>query len=158
EHGRAIHTNVRKALRFLLSTNLSEILVTMVATATGVAAPLTAVQLLWVNLLSDGLPALGLAVEAAEARVMDGPPPDPAEPILSGPALVRIGIDGGLIAATGLGAYGVALARHGAGPIATTVAFSTLTGAQLLHALSCRSDDHSALDGIHRSPLTLGAV
>ena len=158
EHGRAIHTNVRKALRFLLSTNLSEILVTMAAMAAGVAAPLTAVQLLWINLLSDVLPALALAVEPAEPGVMDTPPRDATEPILSRPALLRIGADAGLIAAASLGAYGVALARHGAGPVASTVAFSTLTGAQLFHALSCRSDRRSGVADLRQSPFTLGAV
>ncbi len=158
EHGRAIHTNVRKALRFLLSTNLSEIVVTIAAMAAGVAAPLTAVQLLWINLLSDVLPALALAVEPAEPGVMDTPPRDATEPILSRPALLRIATDAGLIATASLGAYGVALARHGAGPVASTVAFSTLTGAQLLHALSCRSDRRSGAADLRRSPFTLGAV
>jgi Ca2+-transporting ATPase len=158
EHGRAIHTNVRKALRFLLSTNLSEILLTMAATGAGLASPLSAVQLLWINLLSDVLPALALATEPAETDAMARPPRDPSEPILSGAALRRIALDGGLLTAASLGAYGAALARHGAGSVASTVAFSTLTSGQLLHALSCRSDDHSALSGLHRSGLLVGAV
>jgi P-type Ca2+ transporter type 2C len=158
EHGRAIHTNVRKALRFLLSTNLSEILVTMAAMVGGLATPLTAVQLLWINLLSDVLPALALAVEPAEPGVMDTSPRDATESILSRPALLRIGTDAGLIATASLGAYGLGLARHGAGPVASTVAFSTLTAAQLFHALSCRSDRRSGVADLRRSPFTLGAV
>jgi Ca2+-transporting ATPase len=158
EHGRAVHTNVRKALRFLLSTNLSEILLTMATTAVGLASPLSAVQLLWINLLSDVLPALALAVEPAEADAMTRPPRDPSEPILSGGTLRRIAIDGGLLTAASFGAYGAALARHGAGPLASTVAFSTLTAGQLLHALSCRSDDRSALSGLRSSGFLVGAV
>jgi P-type Ca2+ transporter type 2C len=158
EHGRAVHTNVRKALRFLLSTNLSEILLTVAATAAGLASPLTAVQLLWINLLTDVIPALALAVEPGEPGILEEPPRDPSEPILSRQTLSRVGADAGLIAAASLGAYGAALARHGAGPAASTVAFSTLTTAQLLHALSCRSDERSAFTGLGRNSLMLGAI
>jgi P-type Ca2+ transporter type 2C len=158
EQGRAIHTNVRKALRFLLSTNLSEILLTVAATAAGLASPLTAIQLLWINLLSDVLPALALAVEPAEPGLLREPPRDHAEPILSQQTLLRTGVDAGLIAAAGLGAYGAALVRHGAGPAASTVALSTLTTAQLLHALSCRSEERSGFADLRRNPLMIGAV
>jgi P-type Ca2+ transporter type 2C len=97
EHGRAVHTNVRKALRFLLSTNLSEILLTIAATAAGLASPLTAVQLLWINLLTDVIPALALAVEPGEPGILEEPPRDPGEPILSRQTLSREGADAGLI-------------------------------------------------------------
>src|SRR5262245_14789238 len=83
EQGRTTHTNVRKALNFLLAANLSEILVTIGAIALGVARPLSAVQCLWINLLSDVLPALALAVEPAERDVMREEPRDRDAPILS---------------------------------------------------------------------------
>jgi Ca2+-transporting ATPase len=158
EHGRAVHTNVRKALRFLLSTNLSEVALTLATTALGLGVPLSAVQLLWINLLSDVLPALALAVEPAEPQVMRRPPRDPAEAILSRTTLGRIGADAGLMAGAALAAYGAGLARHGSGPAASTIAFSTLTASQLLHALSCRSDDRSGLAGLGTSPALAGAI
>jgi Ca2+-transporting ATPase len=84
-------------------------------------------------------PALALAVEPAEPDTMTQPPRDPAAPMLPRAALVEIGRDAGILAATALAAHGIGVARYGAGPRATTVAFSTLTTAQLLHALTYRS-------------------
>jgi Ca2+-transporting ATPase len=156
--GRTIQTNIGKALRFLLATNFSEILATLGALALGVGRPLSAIQFLWINLVSDVLPALALAVEPPEADVMRRPPRDPRAEILDGPELARIGIDGSTLAAATLGVHGLALARHGTGPRATTLGFSTLTAAQLMYALSCRS--RGADEGRPRRahPLLFGVV
>ncbi|HTO13502.1 MAG TPA: HAD-IC family P-type ATPase [Candidatus Binatia bacterium] len=137
--GRTIHTNISKSLRFLLATNFSEILVTLGALAAGVPRPMSAIQFLWINLLSDVAPALALAVEPAERDVMARPPRDPGAPMLSKSTLLGIAGDAGVLAATTLGVHALALARYGAGPRATTLAFSTLTSAQLLHALTYRA-------------------
>jgi len=139
EQGRTIHANISKALRFLLSTNFSEILVTLGALALGVARPMSAIQYLWINLLSDVFPALALAMEPPEPDVMDRPPLDPREPILTRARLAEIGGDAAILSAATLGVHGLAVARYGAGPHATTIAFCTLTAAQLVHALSYRS-------------------
>jgi Ca2+-transporting ATPase len=158
EQGRTTRTNVRKALNFLLSTNLSEILVTVGAIALGVARPMSAVQFLWINLLSDVVPALALAVEPPERDVMLQEPRDRDESILSARTLLGVGRDAALLAAASLGAYGVAASRYGIGAQASTVAFATLTTSQLLHALTCRSDTRSGLAGLGRNPLMLGAL
>ncbi len=158
EQGRVIYANVGKSLRFLLATNLSEILVTVGAIALGVARPLTALQFLWINLLTDVFPALALAFEPADPRVMTEPPRDPAQPILSRAELTRVAGDAALISAATLGAYGVALARSGIGGPASTVAFTTLTTSQLGYALTCRSDERSALSGLGRNRWLLGAL
>ena len=139
EQGRTIHANISKSLRFLLSTNFSEILVTLGALALGVARPMSAIQYLWINLLSDVFPALALAMEPPEPDVMDRPPLDPREPILTRASLAEIGGDAAVLSAAALGAHGLAVARYGAGAHATTIAFCTLTAAQLVHALSYRS-------------------
>jgi Ca2+-transporting ATPase len=139
EQGRTIHANISKALRFLLSTNFSEILVTIGAMALGVARPLSAIQYLWINLLSDVFPALALAMEPPEPDVMNRPPLDPRAPILSRSSLIEIGGDAAILSATTLGVHGLAAARYGVGPQATTIAFCTLTAAQLAHALNYRS-------------------
>jgi Ca2+-transporting ATPase len=139
EQGRTIHANISKALRFLLSTNFSEILVTLGALALGAARPMSAIQFLWINLLSDVAPALALAVEPPEPGVMDRPPLDPQRPILDRPSLVEIGRDAAILSAATLSVHGLAVARHGAGPQATTIAFCTLTAAQLVHALGYRA-------------------
>src|SRR5205823_6139992 len=139
EQGRSIRSNIGRALRFLLSTNLSEIVVTLGALAIGVARPMSAMQFLWINLLSDVAPALALAVEPADPEVMARPPDDPAQPLLSRAVLAGVAAEAGILAAAALGAHGIALARYGAGPRATTIVFSALTGAQLLHALRYRA-------------------
>ncbi len=158
EQGRTTHTNVRKALNFLLATNLSEILVTIGAIALGVARPLSAVQFLWINLLSDVLPALALAVEPPEPDVMLREPRDREESILSARTLLGVGRDAALLAASSLSAYGIAAARYGMGAQASTVAFATLTTSQLLYALSCRSESGSGFAGLRQNHLMLGAL
>jgi Ca2+-transporting ATPase len=99
---------------------------------------MSAIQFLWINLLSDVAPALALAVEPAASDVMTRPPRDPAAALLSTSALLGVAGDAGILAATTLGVHALA-ARTGGGPRATTLAFSTLTSAQLLHALSYRA-------------------
>jgi len=137
--GRAIHANVGRSLRFLLATNASEIMATLGALAVGMPRPLSAIQLLWINLLSDVAPALALAVEPADRAVMERPPRDPDTPMVSGADLRQIAADGALLTAAALGAQAFGLARYGPGPQAATLAFSTLTSAQLLHTLRYRA-------------------
>jgi Ca2+-transporting ATPase len=157
EQGRTIQANVRKAVHFLLATNLSEVLLTVGAIALGMTRPLTAVQLLWMNLLSDVLPALALAVEPPEPGVMGRPPRAADAAILSGESLRRIGLDAALLATTTYGVTAMAAGRSG-GAHGSTVAFSTLTLAQLFHALAARSVTRSAFAGLGRNPLMAAAV
>jgi Ca2+-transporting ATPase len=144
--GRTIYHNIRKSVHFLLATNLSEILVMFGAVAAGMGQPLTPMQLLWINLVSDIFPAIGLALEPPEPDVLRRPPRDPGEPIVRPRDLERIGFEAVTISAGSLAAYGYGVARYGAGPAAGTIAFASLTGAQLLHAISARSEHHSVFD------------
>ena len=139
--GRTIYTNIRKALQFLLSTNFSEIEVMLAAFALGLAPPLNPMQLLWVNLITDVFPGLALALEAPEPDVMQRPPRDPKEPIIRGSDLKSMALESGVITAGTLASYGWGLARYGVGTRASGLAFNTLTTAQLLHALLCRSEN-----------------
>ncbi len=157
-HGRTIYANTGKAVRFLLATNLSEILVTLGALAGGIARPLRAIQFLWINLLSDVFPALALAVEPTEPTVMTEPPRDPAASMLSSAVLRAITRDAATLSAVTLAAYAAAATRHGVGARSSTVAFSTLTAGQLLHALTCRSEHRPGLSGLPASPALLGAL
>jgi Ca2+-transporting ATPase len=158
EHGRTLRANLRKALRFLLATNLSEVLVTAGAMLVGRAQPLSALHLLWINLVTDVVPALALGMEPAEPGVMRQPPPAPGASLLGRDALVTMAVDAAVMATTTLGAFGLTLARSGDGPRASTVAFSTLGGGQLLYALACRSDAHSGLRRLRDSPILLAGV
>jgi Ca2+-transporting ATPase len=137
--GRTIYSNIRKSVHFLLSTNLTEIMVMFAAITAGLGQPLNAMQLLWINLVSDIFPGLALALEPPETDILDRPPRDPEEPIITDAKLKRIALEGGVISAASLGAYGYGLLRYGMGPRAGTIAFMSLTSAQLQHTLSCRS-------------------
>lgn len=137
---RAIYNNIRKSIRFLLSTNLSETMVVFSALSLGAGQPLSPMQLLWINMISDIFPGLALALEPPEPDVLSRPPRDPARPIISGADLKRAGLESATISAGALAAYGYGLARYGLGARAGTLAFHGLTCAQLLHAASCRSE------------------
>jgi len=143
--GRTISTNIGKSLHFLLSSNLSEILVVLGGVVVGSGQPLTPLQLLWLNLLSDLLPAIALAAEPAEDDVMTRPPRPSGQPIVGQAALWRYAREGSALAAGALGAYLAGAARYGHGQRAGTLAFNAMVLGQLLHAVSCRSDRHHAL-------------
>ncbi|MGD0230239.1 MAG: HAD-IC family P-type ATPase [Syntrophorhabdales bacterium] len=144
--GRTIYNNIRKALHYLLSTNMSEIMVTAVSVTAGLGEPLTAMQLLWINLVSDIFPGLALALEAPEPDVLLRAPRDPAEEILQYDRLKGMLREAAVISAGSLGAYGYGVARYGQGPQAGTMAFLSLTVGQLLHALTCRFENKTIFD------------
>jgi Ca2+-transporting ATPase len=146
EQGRTIYDDIRKAVHFILSTNLGEILYTFTCVATGLGDPLTPMQLLWINLLTDVFPELALAVQPPESDVMARPPRDPSRPMFNSKDLFRIGIEGAVITGGALSAYMWARGRTGPGPHAGTVGFTALTLAQLLHAWSTRSETHTIFD------------
>ncbi len=142
-HGRTIYNNIRKSVHYLLSTNASEIMVMLAATTAGIGHPLTAIQLLWVNLVSDIFPALALAMEAPEPDVLLTPPRDPKEPIIRSSDFGRILVESAALSASTLGAYWYGISRYGFGPQASTIGFMSLTIAQLLHTFTCRSQTHT---------------
>lgn len=144
--GRTIYANIRKTLHFLLSTNLSEIMVIFAANIGGMGQPLTGMQLLWINLISDIFPGLALSLEDPEDDVLDRPPRDPDEPIVRRSDLKRITGEAVVISVGAMSAYGYGIARYGTGLRASSIAFLSLTFGQLIHALSCRSDKHTIFD------------
>ncbi|MEW6602420.1 MAG: cation-transporting P-type ATPase, partial [Nitrospirota bacterium] len=144
--GRTIYNNIRKSVHFLLSTNLSEIMVMFTAIAGGLGQPLSAIQLLWINLMSDIAPGLALALEPPEPDVLSQPPRDPEEPLVKKSDFKRITFESAVISAGTLGAYGYGVMRYGMGQKASAIAFMSLTAGQLLHAISCRSEKHSIFD------------
>jgi Ca2+-transporting ATPase len=144
--GRTIYNNIRKSVHFLLSTNLSEIIVTSVAISAGLGHPLTAMQLLWINLISDIAPGLALALEPPEPDVLNQPPRNPEEPIIKPSDFRSIARESAVLSAGAFGAYGYGLVRYGMGAQASTLAFTSLTTGQLLHAITSRSEKHSIFD------------
>jgi len=159
QDGRTTYSNIKKAVHFFLSTNVSEIAVTFVALAAGLGSPLTTMQLLWINLVSDIFPGLALTQEPPEPDVLDRPPRPSGEPIFTPAEYWRLAQEGATLTAATLGAYGYGLLRYGLGPQASTVAFNTLTISQLLHTYSCRSDRQSVFSGtLPSNPLLNWAV
>jgi len=146
--GRTIYDDITKAVRFIFATNMSEVIVTVVASLLGTSEPLTPMQLLWINLVSDIAPELALAVQPPDDDVLSRPPRPPGKPFFSSADLWRITGYGAAISTGALASYVYGL-RTGGGQRASTLAFLTLTGTQLLHTLSARSDTHSIFDSAH---------
>jgi Ca2+-transporting ATPase len=107
--GRTIYDNIRKSVRFLLTSNCSELIAMFVAMATGMGQPLTPMQLLWMNLLSDLAPALALAFEKPAPDTLSRAPREPEEPIIHRTDMQRIGFESGVLATGALAAYGYGL-------------------------------------------------
>ncbi|WP_437489932.1 cation-transporting P-type ATPase [Sorangium sp. So ce1014] len=131
--GRRLHDNVRRAIAYFVATNASEVLAMLAGALAGVS-PLTPLQLLWINLLTDVAPALALALEPAEPGVMRRPPRDPAAPLLGPRDLRALGLDAALMSGASLAAYAL-----GGRAAAGSRAFTALVTAQLLHMLACRA-------------------
>jgi Ca2+-transporting ATPase len=127
--GRIVQDNLRRAVRFLMATNLSEVALVLGGALFG-REPIAPLQLLWINLLTDTLPALALALEPGEPDVLDRPPARPDAPILDGAAWRRVARDGLLLGALGGAAF------TAGGP---TAAFATLTAGQLGYTMACRA-------------------
>ncbi|WP_297212595.1 cation-translocating P-type ATPase [uncultured Flavonifractor sp.] len=146
EEGRGIYANIKKAVHYLLSCNIGEILTIFCATALRFPQmPLTPVQLLWLNLVTDSLPALALGVEPAEEGIMERPPRDAGASLFAGGFSFRLAWQGAMVGALTLGAWllGWAVLPGGGGGAANTMAFATLTLCQLFHAFDVRSEEAS---------------
>ncbi|MBK8070255.1 MAG: cation-transporting P-type ATPase [Rhodanobacteraceae bacterium] len=138
--GRTAYLNVRKAVSYLLATNLSELLTVAATTAVGLPEPFDPLHLLWTNLATDISPAIALGLEPAEPDILQRKPFARDAALIGGPDWPLLASDAGRITLATLAVFGFALARHGDGPRARTPAFMTLTLAQLIHAFSARSE------------------
>jgi Ca2+-transporting ATPase len=145
EQGRTIYNNIRKSVRFLLSTNISEIEVMMACVALGMGEALNPLQLLWINLMTDIFPALALAMEPPESDVLKQAPRRPDEPIVRKKDFLRILKDSTTITVGSMGVYGYSVARYGLGPQASSNTFQALTLAQFFQAIVCRSEETTLL-------------
>jgi Ca2+-transporting ATPase len=147
EQGRTILSNIRKSVHYMVSTNLSEVLVLLAETLNRDDVLESPMELLWLNLVTDVLPSLGLALEPSERFVMSTPPRNAEEPLMTATDLRHAAVEAGVIAAAALGAHGYGLLRYGPGRQTRTVTFLSLVAAQLMHALTCRHDRFVALGG-----------
>ncbi|MEW6365791.1 MAG: cation-translocating P-type ATPase [Acidobacteriota bacterium] len=157
EEGRVIYDNIRRFIKYLLTCNTSEIAVMLVGPLLGMPLPLLPLQILWMNLVTDGLPALALGVEPAEKNVMKRPPYSATESVFGrgmGPFIIAIGIVMGIMS------IGAAFGLWRAGdPRWQTVLFTTLVLTQLAVALAVRSEENSLFRiGILSNPHMLFAI
>jgi len=144
EEGRGVFDNIRKTLHFLLSCNVSEVLVMLFAAVSGLPLPLLPIQILWMNLVTDGFPALALAVDPKAPDLMQRPPHPPEASLLDGGRLFAIAGQGLMMALIALGAFVFALYGFKQDlDQSRTVAFTVMVLVQLVHAFNCRSDRYS---------------
>jgi Ca2+-transporting ATPase len=142
EEGRAIYANVKKYLAYLLSCNVGEILIMFVASLMGLPLPLTAIQILWVNLVTDGLPAIALGVDPPEPDIMLRPPRDPKESVFTTPVKLLIAVIS-ILMAVGIVPVFAAVLQKGGLVKAQTMAFTMMTMFEMFNAFNCRSERHS---------------
>jgi Ca2+-transporting ATPase len=143
EQGRVIYSNIRKFVFYLLSCNLAEIAIIFLATLFGYPIPLTAIQLLWLNLITDGAPALALGVEKGDPDIMMHPPRHPKEPIINKRMTLGIIVQTIAITSVTLAAYFIGLTYYP--DAAKTMAFVTLSFSELLRAFTARSEFYPIL-------------
>jgi len=143
EEGRAIFSNIKKYLMYLLSSNIGEMLIMAGATIFGIPMPLSAVQILYINLATDGLPALALAVDPPEGDLMRRPPRHPRVGIFTRPVVVLMLIGGVWSAIANLGLYAWARAQQLPNEECMTLVFVSLCLVEFFKAFSFRSDRHT---------------
>ena len=163
EEGRRIYDNIRKSIQFLLSSNLSEVVGIFVATLLGFTL-LKPVHLLWINLITDCFPALALGLERAEPDVMRRPPRDPKESILAGGLGAGVVYQGALVAAITLFAYLLGHYMESGqwafvnSPDGMTMAFLTMSMAEIFHSFNMRSQRGSVLQLHSHNVMLWGAM
>lgn len=136
-NGRTVFENIKNAIMYLLSGNLSAIITVLFASIGGFSVPFIAVQLLFINLVTDSLPALAIGMEPGAPDVLDRKPRDPKVGILDRSLVTKITLQGIIISVGVITAF--MIGRNTSPAVACTMAFSTLTFARLLHGFNCRS-------------------
>ena len=162
EEGRTIYENIRKFVKYTMSSNVGEILVMLLAPFLGLPIPLTALQILWINLLTDGLPGLALGIEPAAPDTMERPPHPPEESVLArglGSHILWVGPLMGIVALLPGLLDQFVLGFHLEGAVWQTMVFSTLCLAQMGNALAIRSDRLNLTQlGLFTNPALIGSI
>ena len=143
EEGRVIYNNIRKFIRYMLACNIGEVLTMFLGMLAGLPIPLLPIQILWVNLVTDGLPAVALGFDPPERDVMKRRPREPGESIFSNGLAAIILFRGVLIGLTTLAVFATMLYFTGDVGMARTGAFVTLVLTQLIHVFECKSETKS---------------
>lgn len=138
-NGRSVYANIKNTVHFLLSGNMAGIMCVLFASVAGLAAPFAPVHLLFINLLTDSLPAVAIGMEPARHDLLRQKPRDPKAPLLDKRLIGQIVVEGALIAVPTMAAFFIGMGDAGL-PLAMTMAFATLSLARLFHGFNCRAD------------------
>jgi len=158
--GRGIYDNIRKAVLFLLSSNIGEIITIFIAMCFGWASPLLPIQLLWVNLVTDSLPAIALGMDPVEEGCMNRPPRKREDSLFGDGMGQRIILEGFMIGCLALLAFGIGhiyFDQHGQHIVGRTMAFAVLSLSQLVHAFNVQTEHSLLCISPLRNPWLLGA-
>lgn len=155
-NGRNVYRNIKNAIQFLLSGNMAGIFSVLYTSIVALPVPFEAVHLLFINLLTDSLPAIAIGMEPAEKGLLSKKPRDPKEGILTKDFMTRILSQGALIAVCTMIAFHMGL-KQGDAALASTMAFATLTAARLFHGFNCRSEHSIFKIGFKGNWASLGA-
>ncbi len=158
EEGRRIYDNILKAIQFLLSANVGEVLLIFIASIFNIGNPLTPILILWINLVTDSLPALALSMDPAEKDIMTRRPRDPKQGFFTKGMIWRIIYQGATIGLISLAAYMIGI-RDGGQPLGQTMAFAVLGFSQFFHIRNLHSSKRSSFrTGIFSNLPLLGAI
>lgn len=156
ENGRNIYQNIKNSIQFLLSGNFAGILAVLFASIVMLPVPFAPVHLLFINLLTDSLPAIALGFEKGDKDVMKKPPRDRNESIMTKDFLINVGIEGLVIAATTMTAFMIGYRDNNA-LLASTMAFGTLCMGRLFHGFNCKSDKPVIFNNLFSNKWLIGS-
>ena len=154
--GRTIFDNMRKAIHFLIATNIGEIVTIFVGLLLGLKSPLLAIQLLWVNLVTDSLPAIALGLEPTDKNIMNRKPQDSKKGIFADGLLRKIFIEGTMIGAITIFAFSLGNNLYGL-EVARTMAFVSLGMLELVHSFNIKSEESILNSKIFNNKYLIGA-
>lgn len=158
EEGRRIYDNILKVIQFLLSANVGEVLLIFIASIVNIGNPLTPILILWINLVTDSLPALALSMDPANDDIMSRKPRDPRQGFFTKGMIFRIGYQGATIGLISLAAYIIGF-KDGGQPLGQTMAFAVLGFSQLLHVRNLHSNKLSSFRiSLFSNTSLLGAI
>ena len=158
KEGRAIYENIKKSVHFLLSSNIGEIITILISLLIGFKSPLVAIQLLWVNLVTDSLPAIALGIDPPDTSLMDGRVKKSKTGIFTKDRWARISIEGMMIGSLALLSYAIGTVVFGKVIIGSTMAFATLSISQLVHAFNLKTEKSIFSINLFNNPYLIGSL
>jgi len=156
KQGRNIFDNIKKAVHFLISTNVGEIVTIFMGLLLGLESPLLAIQLLWVNLVTDSIPAIALGLEKADKDIMNRKPQDSKKGLFAGGLWGKIFVEGTMIGVLTLLAFSIGNHLYGI-EVARTMAFLSLGLLELVHSFNIKSEESIFKAGLFENKYLLGA-